>query len=446
MSVPPVGPRVLPGLPFLPDDCLVLVFKDLFFCSEKYISTLALTCKDWMWIVNHSNIGRIVFEIACLPFPNNLQNNTWQHAYRLAIGNFFVNDQKQNSTIITIPYSNQLKVNKEIAWIGDRGFVHYGDAQFSVCLFTSPHQVANCLTTDSISKLAVFQDQIVCALTNGTINVYSLDPLTLTFYYKAHAKPVLHLLECKNGWFSISRSEIVQFDLLSKNKDSKDCLKICESETLWFAAEDVHLFNNDFLFYFNKTDLQKAGYHALDILKKQLIPVEVPTILSSDIYLWGNRIALHDDDLTFTSFRANSTHQYVDPMVGETISLNFSNVNTYDEHEYFFRGDVVFKISFSHNFQDIEDTKDPVHLDSISLLNLKDGEEIFNYTDENGIVLDEDGRYMCNIFNNKFLYIRDQCNEIVVIDFPIVDTSSCHEPSFKKRKLEPKNEDLKEIT
>lgn len=441
--------------PELPEDCIYLIFKELIVQSIGNIPKLATVCKQWRQILDDPFLGRHLFRHSGLTIPQNRQT-TWQHGYRLAVGNFFINDLNIQPTMTTISYSPSLHIeaNGCIAWIRDRGFIHYDDQQFNVCLLATPHQVHSCITPHPISTLGVYENTVICGLASGDITLYSIEPLKPIISWKAHQEKVEYLCRYEQDWISVSSSSVIRSN--PANQTNK-CVSTLPPQFLK-QYPYIQYYNHHLIFSMSGHSLHSSiyntGYAALPLNTDANTLTEIEPLshleTSYTIYGWGNTIAFFDNRCSITSLPFDPSHQYgtSEGKIVSWLPLPFEPTNP----SCIFRGDVAFIISrapggdaddteeLTEDHEDLDDTEDSdKEPNRIRMVDLRgDRNIVYEYLETSGIGVDESDTYLCHIEDNKFLYFRCDSHEIVILDFPIVLSA---EPLVLPSLL-PKNENL----
>lgn len=411
----------------VPEDCILLIFNELVADRLGNMPMLATVCRQWKQILDWPAIGLQVFKQAGIPFSKN-ENPSWQHAYRLAVGNFFINPHNQQPTLTTIPYSSKLNVEESgsVAWISGRGFIHYDGPKFSVCFFATPQHVQSCKTPHRISSLACANNEIVCGSMSGDLCVYSLETWDLIMTCRPHANEVENIFPYEGDWVSVSSSEVVRLNLGTQT-----------AQVIWkipaLGFENVVFFNHYLFFTQYEGATLESYYTALSIAHPQtLIHIQTPLSLNpsnSTLLGWGEQIAFFNNKSSITVARLHPSHQYESD--GKTFSSPPSSVG--ESSMCFFRGDVAF-ITTPINSYDRDADEVP---ERISLIDLRGNQNIaFNYIEQTGIALDIVDNYLCTIEGNKFTYLRKDSHEIVMIDFPIPPHNITSSRGSSKRQRE----------
>ena len=367
-----------------------------------------------------NEFGKLIFEKIGLPFPHQWQGS-WQQAYQLTMGSWFVSRAAVKTDIEVIPFSQDLDINVgRVVWIEDRGFIHYNDCQFSMCHFTDAQTIRSCTTEHPLSSLIVIKDQVVCGLENGEVAVYCLETLKCLFTYQAHCEKILSLFPFDQTWITVSEHEIRHW--AHQEARLLSILKIeYRYNLLSFKCFNRHLFFDAF----TSLDSTTLTHFALDLDDPQNEPVKITGPIGQHIsfYGWGDQLIFVDrsgifegQKSTVTRFTMSTSHQYREgtPVIGP--------IEETEGHTFlfcFYRGNAVFfvsKIDRSHNEDLSETIEDPVSsFDRIQILDLKGNRGlVFDYIETEGIFFNYE--LACTVMGTRLVYLREN-HEILFFNF-----------------------------
>ncbi len=427
MSVQPIqnqAPVAISPIKSLVDDCLLTIFCKVIKNDMASFGAVALVCRHWSNQIDRLEIGVLVFDLAGLVFPKSL-TTSWQHQFKLSIGYFF--DPKRKPDVTQVDYSSDIDVKKGgIAWIGDKGFIHFLNQHFRVCLFESPMQSTLSTTDFPIISFLTHEGCLIAGLSNGAITVCKMEDISPLLSYTMHQNGVEELFPFRQGLLSVSSDRVVLSDL--KRKESS---VVCQFDPPLAVEHHFSFFNHQLFLTrmqrkyvqgtpFFKSEFTTEALNLNQIEKGWVRVLQNPdaALFANNICGWGPFIGFFGGEgaLYWSHSRINSEHDYEE----QSPSLYCYFEEDERDPQPVFRGNALFVIK----------------ADVVELHSLRDNKSLVQHYEPASIAQNSKGP-IGTVMGNRFIYFKEQEHKLVTLEFPIPLEEGLPEQPSKKRRYKP---------